>query len=121
VPNPQELETFVRSQLNWSELAEPPHAEMFEWYRRLIHLRRDHRSGQDEQGRSKTAVNVDVKAGSLRFAHGDLLCVFNFAAAPRRVRMPRGVWDLALRSDMKAAQMADEMPGQTAFIYTRRR
>jgi hypothetical protein len=57
----------------------------------------------------------------LRFVHGDLLCAFNFAATPQRVRMPIGEWDLVLRSDMKAAQLADEMPAQTTFVYMRRR
>ena len=39
VPNPQELETFTRSRLDWSELSRPPHAEIYQWYRQLIHLR----------------------------------------------------------------------------------
>src|SRR5258708_35940618 len=61
VPNPQELETFTRSKLNWSELSEPPHAEIYEWYRALIHLR------HERQGRTKAAVSVDAKPGSLGF------------------------------------------------------
>ena len=121
VPNPQELETFARSKLNWSELDEPPHAEIFEWYRQVIHLRHANRSRPDRRGRIKAAVNADPKAGSLRFVHGDVLCAFNFAAAPQRVRMPTGEWDLVLRSDMKAAQLADEIPAQTTFVYLRRR
>jgi maltooligosyltrehalose trehalohydrolase len=121
VPNPQELETFARSKLNWSELEEPPHAEIFEWYRQVIHLRHANRSRQERRGRTKAAVNADPKAGSLRFVHGDVLCAFNFAATPQRVRMPTGEWDLVLRSDMKAAQLADEMPAQTTFVYMRRR
>jgi maltooligosyltrehalose trehalohydrolase len=93
VPNPQELETFTRSKLDWSELSEPRHAEIYEWYRRLIDLRRD-RHG------AKAAVTADAKAGYLRFVLGDVLCVFNFASTPQRLRMPRGEWDLALRSDL---------------------
>jgi hypothetical protein len=46
--------------------------------------------------------------------------VFNFAATAQRVRMPRGEWDLALRSDMKEAKMAGEVPGQTTLVYRRR-
>jgi maltooligosyltrehalose trehalohydrolase len=115
VPNPQELETFTRSKLDWSELSEEPHAEIYEWYRRLIHLRHNRR------GRTKAAVNFDAKARWLRFVHDDLLCVFNFAATAQRVRMPRGEWDLALRSDMREAKMADEVPGRTTLVYRRRR
>jgi maltooligosyltrehalose trehalohydrolase len=114
VPNPQQLDTFARSKLNWAELPESPHAEIYEWYRQVIRLRHDKRV------RTKATVNVDAKAGSLRFVHDDVLCVFNFSAAPQRLRMPRGEWDLVLRSDMKEASLADEVPAQATFIYRRR-
>jgi maltooligosyltrehalose trehalohydrolase len=114
VPNPQELETFARSTLNWSEPSEAPHAEIHQWYRQIIRLRHGKRN------RSKVAVNVDARAGSLRFVHGDVLCVFNFSAAPQRLRMPRGEWDLALRSDTPEAKPADEVPAGATLVYTRR-
>ena len=38
VPDPQDPETFERSKLRWP--ADAAHAEMLEWYRRLIQLRR---------------------------------------------------------------------------------
>jgi len=121
VPDPQELETFTRSKLNWSELSEPPHAEIYDWYRRLIHLRRDGRVGAKAAGGGKATVSADAEAGYLRFVLGDVLCVFNFAATPQRVRMPRGEWDLALRSDMKEAALADKAPAHATLIYRRRR
>ena len=40
VPDPQAFDTFARSRLNWDELTCPPHAEILEWHRRLIRLRR---------------------------------------------------------------------------------
>ena len=40
VPDPQAAATFERSKLDWGERSRPPHAEMLEWYRRLIALRR---------------------------------------------------------------------------------
>jgi maltooligosyltrehalose trehalohydrolase len=114
VPNPQELETFARSKLNWSELPEAPHAEIYEWYRQLIRLRRDKR------GRTKAIVKVDAKVGSLRFVHDDVLCVFNFSDRPQRLRMPHGEWDLALRSDMPEVKAAEDVPAQATLIYRRR-
>jgi maltooligosyltrehalose trehalohydrolase len=118
VPNPQEIETFERSKLDWSELSQPPHAEIYEWYRRLIQLRHD-KPGRSEaaQGGIATAVKFDEKAGWLRFVHDGVLCVFNFAAVAQRVPMPGGEWDLVLRSDMKEAKPAHEMPGEATFIY----
>ena len=37
--DPQALETFERSKLNWSELPNPPHCVLLDWHRRLIRLR----------------------------------------------------------------------------------
>ena len=40
IPNPQDQATFVRSRLEWDEIAEPKHAGILSWYRELIALRR---------------------------------------------------------------------------------
>lgn len=40
VPDPQDPTTFQRSKLDWGEVARPPHAELLDWHRRLIRLRR---------------------------------------------------------------------------------
>ncbi len=40
VPNPEEIETFQRSKLNWNEIGEGKHAEMLAWTKSLIKLRR---------------------------------------------------------------------------------
>ncbi len=42
VPDPQDVATFERSRLCWDELSRSPHAEMLEWYRSLIALRRNY-------------------------------------------------------------------------------
>jgi len=129
VPNPQELATFTRSKLDWSELAQAPHAELYEWYRQLIQLRRGklrhekprHEKPRHEKRRRATAaVKFDAEAGWLRFVHDDVLCVFNFAATAQRVPMPRGEWDLALGSDMNEAKLAGDMPAQATRIFRRR-
>jgi maltooligosyltrehalose trehalohydrolase len=120
VPNPQEIDTFERSKLDWSELSEAPHAEIYEWYRRLIRLRQDRpRRSEAAQGGIATAVKFDAKAGWLSFVYDGILCVFNFAPVAQRVPMPAGEWDLVLRSDMKEAEPASEVPGQATFIYGR--
>lgn len=40
VPDPQDLQTFRRSKLDWDEPERPGHAEMLAFYRELIRLRR---------------------------------------------------------------------------------
>jgi maltooligosyltrehalose trehalohydrolase len=41
IADPQAEETFLRSKLDWAELAEEPHRSMLNWYRDLIRLRRN--------------------------------------------------------------------------------
>lgn len=40
IPNPEDPETFQRSKLNWDEVHEGSHAEMLDWFTKLIHIRR---------------------------------------------------------------------------------
>lgn len=40
IPDPQAIETFLASKLNWDEITKPEHASMLRLYRRLLHLRR---------------------------------------------------------------------------------
>jgi maltooligosyltrehalose trehalohydrolase len=119
VPNPQHIRTFERSKLDWSELAEPPHVQLFDWYRRLIRLRRATWGGLARTAsRRKPAVKFDAEAGWLTVVRDEVLCVFNFTDAPQRPRMPRGGWDLALRSDATQGQTTDEVPAQATRIFT---
>ena len=40
IPDPGDMKTFEASKLKWSEVKEGEHAEVLEWTRKLIHLRR---------------------------------------------------------------------------------
>jgi maltooligosyltrehalose trehalohydrolase len=40
IPDPESAETFEASKLNWDEVNDQEHAEMLDWYRALIRLRR---------------------------------------------------------------------------------
>jgi maltooligosyltrehalose trehalohydrolase len=41
IPDPQAIETFERSKLDWSESGKEPHDGLLAWHRRLIELRRE--------------------------------------------------------------------------------
>ncbi len=47
VPDPQDRATFERSKLDWSEVERPEHAELLDWHRRLVALRRSEPSLRD--------------------------------------------------------------------------
>jgi maltooligosyltrehalose trehalohydrolase len=120
VPNPQDVETFERSKLDWSELAEPAHAELCDWYRRLIRLRHARWGGlAGAASRRKPAVTFDTKAGWLEVVRDDVLCVFNFSDVPQRLRLPAGEWELALRSDMNEGTPPDPVPARATLVYAR--
>jgi maltooligosyltrehalose trehalohydrolase len=118
VPNPQDLDTFSRSKLNWSELSQPDHAELFAWYRRLIQLRSDKVLHPKESilHSAKALVNFNAQAEWLTFCHHGVLAVFNLRNEAQRVPLPSGDWELVLRSDSLEAS-SDSLPAQTTFIY----
>jgi maltooligosyltrehalose trehalohydrolase len=119
VPNPQDLSTFERSKLNWSELSQPPHVELFEWYRQLIRLRKDRPEMPRESRTDAPAprVNFDEAADWLTFVHNGVLVAWNGSNRVQQVPVPGGEWQLVMRSDMERALQADAMPPRTAFIY----
>jgi malto-oligosyltrehalose trehalohydrolase len=74
IPDPQQLATFERSKLDWSQAREPAGRELLAWYRELIGLRRTSPELTDPR---LTAVTADydeaarwlvVRRGGLRIA-----------------------------------------------------
>jgi maltooligosyltrehalose trehalohydrolase len=119
VPDPQEADTFERSKLNWSELSAPRHAELLEWYRKLIGIRRDkvvlpRASSADS---AKAVTNFDAEAGWLTFVHNGVLAVFNFADQVQTVPRPDGEWRLVLSSESTEAQASDAMSPRSTLVY----
>jgi maltooligosyltrehalose trehalohydrolase len=119
VPNPQEAATFMRSKLNWAEVAQPRHAELLEWYQRLIRLRRDkvELPRESRADAPRPEIQFDAAAEWLAFVHNGVLAVFNLGDRTQRLPMPAGDWNLVLRSDSREALAADDMPPRTTFIF----
>jgi maltooligosyltrehalose trehalohydrolase len=119
VPNPQEADTFARSKLNWSELSQPRHAELLQWYREVIRIRRDKVAIPRESVADsvKALTNFDAEAGWLTFVHNGVLAVFNLADLAQTVPRPGGEWKLVLRSDSREAELSDAMSPRSSRIY----
>lgn len=84
VPDPQDPATRDASVLDWSEVAEPSHRAMLDFYRRLIELRRsaaDLASGD----LSSVAVEVDEEAGWFSVTRGRYEIAANLSAVERLV------------------------------------
>ncbi len=84
IPDPQDEETFLRSRLDWSEIAMPPHHELLDFYRSLIKLRRQ--IPELHNGRmERTAVYFDEEVRWLIMTRGRIWMVFNFAPVNQRI------------------------------------
>jgi maltooligosyltrehalose trehalohydrolase len=119
VPNPQDPATFARSKLDWSELSQPRHAELFEWYRALIRLRRDRVRAplESRADLQRSGVDFDAAADWLTFVHNGVLAVFNLSERAQRIPMPAGDFRLVLRSDAAQALPAEMIAPETTLIY----
>ncbi|HEX3622398.1 MAG TPA: DUF3459 domain-containing protein, partial [Acidimicrobiales bacterium] len=104
VPDPQDPETFRRSKLDWSELAQPGHAEILDWHRRLIALRRAHPAVAD--GTRPVSVEFDEHARWLVVSHGSVTVACNLGSAEVEVPIPAG--NVAMSSSDRSSVVAEK-------------
>jgi maltooligosyltrehalose trehalohydrolase len=88
VPDPERVETFLRSKLNWNEVHGGPHEEMLEWYRSLIKLRR--RSSSLNDGTlGQTEVSFDEEKRWLVMTRGAVIVMCNFGEGVVELNLPK--------------------------------
>jgi maltooligosyltrehalose trehalohydrolase len=119
VPDPQDPESWRRSLLDWSEVATGVHAELLEWHRTLLHLRR---SVPDLTGGRREAITIEVSDDQqwLRMDRGAITVACNLAAEERRLVV--GVADVLARSDEGVCLDADgglRLPPDTVAVLER--
>jgi len=77
-PDPQALETFENSRLNWSEVSRSPHADILDWHKKLIHLR--HAEPDLSDGRlERVRINYDEHRRWLVVERNSVVAVYNFS------------------------------------------
>ena len=103
VPDPQDEATFLRSKLDWSELEQGCHAELLQWYRELIALRRARPELTDPR-LGRVHVDYDEAERWLVVRRGRLRVVANLGPRGQRVSLDRPV----------AAVLAASVTGVTA-------
>lgn len=118
VPDPQAIETFTASQLDWDERAHGAHAAMLDWYRSLIRLR----AATPEITTlplSATRTRADAETGTLLVERGPLLVAANLSAAARPMVLPRPA-RLRLASDpqLELAGQQLTLPGGSVAILS---
>jgi maltooligosyltrehalose trehalohydrolase len=98
VPDPQDVATFERSKLDWSELDREPHRSFLEWHRDLIDLRRSQPALGD--GRlDRVWVRHDDEHQWFVLGRGDIVVVCNLAERAQEVPLERPAIEVLLASD----------------------
>jgi maltooligosyltrehalose trehalohydrolase len=117
IPDPQAVGTFERSRLDWDEPGRAPHADVLDWHRRLIRLRREFPSLRD--GRlGDVGVRFDEAARWLAVERGPVAVACNLGE--RAVRLP---WDgvarclrLASRAGVALTPRGLDLPPDSAAV-----
>jgi maltooligosyltrehalose trehalohydrolase len=117
IPDPQDPKTFERSKLDWTEVAEQPHADLLEWHRRLIRLRRERPDLSDgELSRVDVTFNEDERW--LIVLRGGLTIAANFSDEPRSVFCEAGTLLLASGKEPTDKPDGVELPPRSVAIYS---
>jgi maltooligosyltrehalose trehalohydrolase len=118
IPDPQALDSFTRSKLDWAELGREPHQGLLQWHRELILLRKQN-SGLTDGRLSEVQADCDEAARWIRVTRGSVCVGCNLANDTQRIAVkPKAHARLALASDpavrLESNQL--ELPPDTAAI-----
>jgi maltooligosyltrehalose trehalohydrolase len=118
IPDPEKVETFQRSKLDWNEVHEGRHAEMLSWYRTLIHLRHASPSLNDgEPGQTK--VSFDEAKRWLVMERGLVTVMCNLGTERVELKNARRLpLLLASSDDVGAEEGVVRLPPDTVAILS---
>ncbi|MEU2351307.1 malto-oligosyltrehalose trehalohydrolase [Modestobacter sp. NPDC049651] len=122
VPDPQDPETFTRSKLDWSELAQEPHAQLLDVHKQLLALRRAHPELTDPD-LSVVGVSWDDDERWLVIERGSLRVVANLAGQDREVELDEPATGVLFRSGEDEPRLAGAtvtVPAESAVVLTTR-
>jgi maltooligosyltrehalose trehalohydrolase len=118
IPDPQAVETFERSKLNWVERDKEPHAGLLAWHRQLIELRRRIPSLSD--GRLEgVRVNFNETAKWFVVRRGPVVVACNLNQVTQRVTAdiePASQLLLASEDKVRLFQDTVELPPDSVAI-----
>jgi len=96
--DPQAMETFRNSKLNWSEISQSLHAEILEWHKRLVELRRSEPSLSDGNLKS-VQVRFDEGRRWLVMTREPVVVVCNLHNERQAIPLPEGRHRLLMSSE----------------------
>jgi maltooligosyltrehalose trehalohydrolase len=118
VPDPQAQETFQRSKLDWSELDKERHADLLEWHRSLIKLRRQVAFLSDGCLKG-VEVNFDETAKWFVVKRGALIVACNLNSVSQNISARFGPGNeilLASGDSVRVTQDGIQLPADSVAI-----
>jgi maltooligosyltrehalose trehalohydrolase len=97
IPDPQDPATYHRSVLDWAEAGKEEHADLLEWYRRLLALRRQ-QPGLASGALDRVRCRFDESAGWFTCRRDDVLVVVNLSDHRQQVPVDGAPVDVLLAS-----------------------
>ena len=118
IPDPESPETYEASKLKWSEVNQPEHAQILEWYRALIRLRRT-MPCFNNRGRGNVRVTFDEEAGWLRVERGTIIVLSNLGAAEKTFPVPKSSFlELASHKTVRIVESTISLPRDSVAVLT---
>ncbi|MBA2471312.1 MAG: malto-oligosyltrehalose trehalohydrolase [Pseudonocardiales bacterium] len=118
VPDPNDEQTFRRSQLDWSEPGTEPHATLLRIYRELIALRKSRPELIDPRLDALT-VDVDEQTRTLVLHRGGLRVAVNLSPQPATVALDGQLTGVLLASrKATAAQDTVQLDGESFAVVS---
>jgi maltooligosyltrehalose trehalohydrolase len=115
VPDPQDMATFERSKLDWDERSGGPHADMLEWHRNLIRLRRSSQNLLDGSfDRVSTAFEEDQQWLTVR--RGPILTACNLSTVSRDVPVASDFEILLTSAAAQRKHACIELPAESVAV-----
>jgi len=115
LPDPEAVETFERSRLDWAEVGRPPHAGLMEWHRRLLRFRRERpelRNGRLD----RTRLRFDEHERWLVMEREGIIVACSLASKRVQVRLPPADLLLASEPGVRVGPEGVKLPPDSAAI-----
>ena len=119
--DPQARETFEQSKLNWREITRAPHAEILDWHKKLIRLRRGEPDLSD--GRmDRVRTRFDAERRGLVVERGAVSVACNVSVKSETVSLRAGNYRALLISETDAKISGDKiiLPPESVAVLKRK-
>jgi maltooligosyltrehalose trehalohydrolase len=115
--DPQAPETFERSKLKWDEISQSPHAEILDWHKKLIQLRRSEPDLSDGDLK-KIHTTFDEESGWLVAERGSVSIVCNFSDRSHHIPVCAGEQRTLISSEagINAADGFASLPTESVAV-----